>query len=269
MPAHLINKSIPNPLLEDLAGIAESAGKILLDHYHSDKDNKQVKDNGTWVTEADVRSDTFIRKALEKYSIPVISEEGDTDLKNPDAPYWLVDPLDGTLGFIERSSEFAICIARIESRRPTIGVIHAPLLGETYVAQKQQGGFVKKNSQWKPLAKLGTQNHSRTVVCSRHHHNPVTESFIQLNKVESCIGMGSALKFVRVACGDATVYPNFDGSGEWDTAAGQLLVEEVGGEVLDVYTHQPLHYGKPRFRNPFFLAFNPSLPFHVWRLPKL
>lgn len=260
----------PDNLLA-LSGIAEAGGRILMKYYLADKQGAHRKANGTFVTNADLESDLFLKRSLESFSpYPVVSEEQDTPLHAEHSKYWLVDPLDGTLSFMEGSDEFAICLALIDCRRPVLGIIHAPATGETYACEKGQGAFRKIKGEWSVLSPLPTERSvsGRTAVISRHHHNPVTQAFVESNHLENSIQMGSALKFARVACNEATIYPNFDGSGEWDTAAGQALIEELGGAVIETATNQPLSYGKPRFRNPSFLAFGPATPFHRWVLPQ-
>jgi 3'(2'), 5'-bisphosphate nucleotidase len=261
----------PSDTLLALSNIVEAAGGILMKHYLAGKHGARQKANGTFVTNADLESDMFLRQALESFSAhQVISEERDTLIQAGDSKYWLVDPLDGTLSFMEGSDEFAICLALMDCHRPVIGFIHAPATGESYVCEKGRGAFRKLKGEWRAMSPLSKElvSNGRTAVISRHHHNPVTEEFVQSNRFDQSIKMGSALKFARVACSEATIYPNFDGSGEWDTAAGQALIEELGGAVIETVTNKPLRYGKPRFRNPSFLAFGPATPYDQWMLPK-
>src|SRR4029077_13777326 len=90
------------------------------------------------VTEADLASERVILAILAAAfpDIPVVSEETvpEAGFESPAARFWLVDPLDGTRGFVARNGEFAILMGLVEDGRPVLGVVHGPAVGVTYTA---------------------------------------------------------------------------------------------------------------------------------------
>jgi 3'(2'), 5'-bisphosphate nucleotidase len=248
------------PTFEDLLEIAEGAGTLVMKHYKSVDQEIELKEDDSPVTIADRLSHGYIVKSLqERFSIPIISEEHPIayeDRKNW-GKYFLVDPLDGTKDFIDQNDEFSICIAYLEDNRPVIGLIYAPAIRCVYYAEKGKGLiFMKNGFRVQPHVKNSKE---LRVVCSRHHHNPEMEAFIQANKIESTFRVGSAIKFGALAMGQANLYPRFTGSKEWDIAAGHVLLDEAGFKFIDLQTGNTPQYNKPSMKNNFFIAFDDSL----------
>ena len=172
-------------------------------------------------------------------------------------PFWLVDPLDGTKEFIKRNGEFTVNIALIEGGRPTLGIVLAPATGMLWRgaaglgADKREGsgGFVPISTRTPPPQGL-------TACASRSHaiYSDLDIWFRNNNlTVADRVQAGSSLKFCLIAEGKADIYPRFGPTNEWDTAAGQGVLEAAGGEVVTT-DNRPLLYGKPRFSNPHFIA---------------
>jgi len=261
--------------IDKIFRIVKSAASQILEVYNSpfmweDKEDKSP------LTLADKKSHNIISEGLEDIypEIPVLSEEG------KDIPYekrrqweyfWLVDPLDGTKEFIQRNGEFTINVALIHKDKPAFGIIHVPVTGVFYVAIKGQGAYkleegenidaenieaLKSVSKKLPLS--GFPDRSFTAVGSRSHMNPETqEYFNDLEKKHgniNTITAGSSLKFCMVAEGRADIYPRLGPTMEWDTAAGQIIAEEAGAEVLAVDNLKPLRYNKESLKNPWFVA---------------
>jgi 3'(2'), 5'-bisphosphate nucleotidase len=218
------------------------------------------KHDKTLVTEADLASERVIVEMLSEAfpAIPVVSEETVPEAGHecPDAArFWLVDPLDGTKEFVARNGEFSVLIALIEHRRPVLGVVHGPALGLTYLAhgpgtamrRKGHGGF-------EPIRARAPAPEGLVVVHSRSHENSrrLAEYFQNRSVLERHV-CGSALKFGVLAAGEADFYPRFGTTMEWDTAAGQAVLEAAGGHVFDL-SGEPLRYGKPGLKNDGFLA---------------
>jgi len=90
---------------------------------------------------------------------------------------------------------------------------------------------------------------------SRFHDPPDTELFAEENKITERIPIGSAIKYGRLAIGEVDVYPRFVGTSEWDTAAGQIILESAGGIMVDLQKGRPIQYGKSNRLNNQFLAF--------------
>lgn len=238
----------------DLAvAAAKEAGVVLLS-YHDQPLSTEVKGDGSPITLADLAAHTLITNRLAASGMTVVSEEG-TDLFLDASRYWLVDPLDGTKDFLAHNGEFTVNIALVDGKAPVLGVVYAPARGEIYAGGAGLGCWVEKlgGGDCRPCGV-----HPRSDVCrmtvSRFHDHPDVDIFARANRIHERVAVGSALKYGYLAAGLADVFPRLVGSSEWDTAAGQAMLEAAGGAVLDWYTGQPLRYGKPGRRNPRLLS---------------
>lgn len=246
-----------NQLLEVAIDAAKQAGDVVLSFYRR---NLAVahKGDGSPLTQADRASHEIILALLQKTGLPVVSEEGD-DLLLAAERYWLVDPLDGTKDFLAGNDEFTINIALVELNKPVLGVVFASALDELYVGAPKKGAWcVKSGVRSECIA--GEKASCLRMAVSRFHDHPDVEVFAEMNNIGERLAMGSALKYGRLALGSVDVFPRLVGSSEWDTAAGQALLEAAGGRVLDWHTGEPLRYGKPKRRNPRLLSLR--APYH-------
>jgi 3'(2'), 5'-bisphosphate nucleotidase len=255
-------------MLEDIISIALQAGEEVLDVYQSPIEVEHKSDHSP-LTLADQKSHTLITEKLKRLttSYPILSEEGNHIPFNERVTwntFWLIDPLDGTKEFIKQNGEFTINIALIKNNTPILGVIYAPALDLLYFAEKQKGAFKltqpnKSIDLINESVKLPAHTQKKTtVVVSRSHLTQETKNFInslQINDGEiEFISVGSSLKFCYVAEGMAHFYPRLAPTMEWDTAAGQIIVEEAGGHVLSDESQRPLLYNKECLRNPSFIC---------------
>ncbi len=213
------------------------------------------------VTEADRASEAIIKPALEALlpGVPVVAEESAAQAPNAgtlaQTRFWLVDPLDGTREFVAGREEFTINIALIERARPILGVLHAPALGATYAAAGP-GTATKRlgDEPARPIAARAAPEAGLLVAYSRSHAKRADiDEFLKPYRVAERIVAGSALKFGWLAEGRADFYPRLGPTMEWDTAAGQAILEAAGGSVCDMQG-RPLAYAKPDFRNTPFVA---------------
>ena len=221
------------------------------------------------VTRADRESEAIILEALAWLApdIEVVSEEACDGTMGPlPNRFFLVDPLDGTKEFIKQRSDFTVNIALIEDGCPRFGLVYAParaLLAVTTAQGKAVEAKLPPNASGADLGRLDqTVLHARplakkglTAVVSRSHLDPETEAFLGKLKIGQRSGVGSSVKFLAIAKGEADVYPRFGPTMEWDTAAGQAVLEAAGGGVVDA-NGEPLRYGKTELglRNPSFIA---------------
>ena len=238
--------------------LALEAGRAIMAFYR-DGTAVETKGDRSPVTEADRAADRLIVAGLRAANshIPVISEES-TDPSIPAAPadgrFWLVDPLDGTREFIARTGEFTVNIALIEGGRPVLGVLHAPAQGETYVADgRGQAMHVVGEGSPQAIRARPVPAERPAVIASRLHRDAETDAYIAEVRPSRTASAGSALKFGLLARGEADLYPRFGRTMEWDTAAGQAVLEAAGGHVRDLSGHA-LRYGKAGFVNPPFVA---------------
>jgi 3'(2'), 5'-bisphosphate nucleotidase len=183
----------------------------------------------------------------------VVSEEA-PEPKSTGEYYWLVDPLDGTKDFLAHNDEFAINIALIHGDRALLGGIYAPALDELYFGIVGNFAWCEKLGSRLPCIDTPITDKLYMAV-SRFHDHPGTSIFAGANGVTKKIPVGASLKYGRLAMGEIDVYPRLVGTSEWDTAAGQAILEAAGGEIIDWVTGLPLAYGKPGRRNGQFLAF--------------
>ena len=225
------------------------------------------KSDGSPVTEADKASSDFINSRLKETNIPIIGEEilnTDFSIRKNWTENWCVDPLDGTKEFIKKNGEFVINIAHIVNSKPVFGIIVSPVQRKILIGGKESGVHIGlfnesgKITGWKEQNENSVINQPLVLISSRSFHSPKTAEFVdQLrNKygVITYIEKGSALKFFDLAAGNADIYPRFAPTMEWDIAAGQAILEALGGTIVNVQTGQPLIYNKEELYNPFFLA---------------
>ena len=236
--------------------LALEAGRTIMTFYREGA-VVETKADRSPVTEADRAADRLIVTGLQAADpgIPVISEEStSTGPAPPDGRFWLVDPLDGTREFIARTGEFTVNIALIEDGRPVLGVLHAPVQGETYVADGLgQAVRIVGNGAPRPISARRAPTEGPAVIASRSHRDAETDAYIAGLGPARIESAGSALKFGLLARGDADIYPRFGRTMEWDTAAGQAVLEAAGGHVRDLNGRE-LRYGKAGFVNPPFVA---------------
>src|SRR5262249_11490223 len=161
---------------------------------------------------------------------------------------------DGTKEFIAKNGEFAVLIGLVEDGRPVLGVVHGPAIGVTYAAHGAGTAMRRVDGgEWRPIRARAAADglvviHSRTNENSRR-----LAEYFEGREIQQRISCGSALKFGVLAAGEADLYPRFGTTMEWDTAAGQAVLEAAGGQVFG-FDGEPLRYGKPGLRNDGFLA---------------
>lgn len=252
-------------LLSVLQRLAEEAGEVVLEHYaQGDAIEVRSKEDASPVTAADEACEAFILAALKQLTpeIPVVSEEAAEAGELPQVTggrFWLVDPLDGTKEFISRNGEFTVNIALIEKGQSVAGVVHAPALGKTWLGARLGGQSLafkaEKGGSATAIRTRSAPSEGVTVVASRRHGSGgELESFLARFQVKDRVSAGSSLKFCLLASAEADIYPRFGRTMEWDTAAGQAVLEAAGGRV-ETLEGKPLTYGKNGFENPHFIAY--------------
>lgn len=237
---------------------AIAAARVILDVY-ARPIAAVAKADGSPVTEADAAAEAVILDRLKPTGIPMLGEESVAAGIIPvlGERYFVVDPLDGTKEFIKRNGEFTVNIALVEHGVPVMGVVLAPVTGDTFIGDASGawycnalGGAVgeKRAISVASAARL-------RIVASRSHGHDALAALCQTLDVEADVSVGSSLKFCLLARGEAQLYPRFTPTSEWDTAAGQAVLEAAGGAVVTL-DGQRLRYGKGNlaFLNPYFVA---------------
>jgi 3'(2'), 5'-bisphosphate nucleotidase len=245
-----------NALAEAFCVMAERAGHEILRVYHGEFEVRDKADFSP-VTDADERAEQLIleRLAASAPGIPVIAEESVAAGRIPDigdGPFILVDPLDGTKEFVSRNGEFTVNIALIEDGRPVLGVVHLPVLGETYWTRGDGEAWRERRAE-RARIHCRVPGDELVAVASRSHGNPETDAYLARFPIKERISAGSSLKFCRIAEGVADIYPRIGRTMEWDIAAGHAVLAAAGGRVTTL-DGLPLGYGKPGFENPPIVA---------------
>lgn len=269
----IIDDSNLRGLTDHVVTICRLASAAIMDIYDA-KELPEVEFKGDLspVTKADKAAHTIIVGELIKLSpdLPVLSEEQDAPSyreRKQWKKYWLVDPLDGTREFIDRNGEFTINVALIAEGRPVLGVVFVPLEDIAYCGAKDCGAWKVGPEGNVPLQVIGVPKEQVRVLISRRNHsrdldeclNNLRLGFCEVDTIES----GSALKFCRLAEGLGDIYPRFSPCCEWDTAAGQAVLEGAGGELLTVEYKRFSYNQRESLINPHFYAIGGRLS--EWR----
>lgn len=249
-------------LLDEVIDIARQASDAILAIYQADDYDVARKADDSPITIADHASNEILCKGLAQLnpSLPIISEE------NTDIPYetrksykycWLIDPLDGTREFVNRTDDFVVNIALIYNQKPILGVVACPMDNGIAWAIEGHGAYYEKDSYTCRLRcrKFTLEQEGLTVLHSRSHLRQETVEYLTRYINPKMVSAGSALKFLKIAGGEADVYPRLGPTMEWDTAAPQIIVEEAGGSLLRIEDELPMYYNKPSLLNPHFITY--------------
>ncbi|WP_374631630.1 3'(2'),5'-bisphosphate nucleotidase CysQ [Ferrovibrio sp.] len=246
-----------------LLRLAYDAADAIMAVYASPFETR-TKDDRSPVTDADEAAEAVILAGLARLTpgLPVVAEEAAARGAIPDVAgqsFWLVDPVDGTREFIKRNGEFTVNIALIIEGVPALGVVLTPVDGVAYLGATQKAPQGARRHRGRDdavgeaIAARRVPSAGAVAMTSRSHPEPEAVAWLDGQHIDRCMEAGSSLKFCRIAEGVADVYPRFARINEWDTAAGQAVLEAAGGSVRDM-EGRPLRYGKPAFRNPSFIA---------------
>ena len=249
-------KELVNPVCK----IAKQAGAEIMKIYAEGFEIQEKKDHSP-LTTADLASHNLIIEKLEKLTpeIPILSEESASisftersSWKN----YWLIDPLDGTREFIKRHDEFTVNIALITEHCSSLGVVYIPVQDICYSAASNQGAFKQKqNSAAEKISSRSSLPDKNPTICGSRSHAGKSLQALQDKIGEfDLISMGSSIKMCLVAEGVADIYPRFGPTSEWDTAAAHCVVNEAGGEIVNMNLQTLSYNTKDSLLNPSFLA---------------
>lgn len=250
-----------------LTDAAPKAGAAIMARFHAGTEVK-LKGDRSPVTLADRDSEAIILAALARLApdIKVVSEESCGTIGALPRRFFLVDPLDGTKEFIQQRSDFTINVALIEDGCPSFGLVYAParaLLAVTVARGNAVSAELTPSTSGADLSQLRLstlrarvpEKQGLTALVSLSHLDPETEAYLAKLNIAGRSSVGSSVKFVALARGEADIYPRFGPTMEWDTAAGQAVLEAAGGKVVTL-SGDPLRYGKTEqgLRNPSFIA---------------
>jgi 3'(2'), 5'-bisphosphate nucleotidase len=248
--------------------LALEAGAAILAIYARPEMDVRAKADASPLTEADEAADALIAAGLRAAfpAIALVTEEQAASHAVDAETFFLVDPLDGTKEFVQRRGDFTVNIALVENGMPTRGVIYAPAKGRLFytdaagLAVEEAGPHDPAvPGPTTPLTVREADPTALLVVASKSHRDQATDDYIARYQVADLRSAGSSLKFCLVAAGEADLYPRLGRTMEWDTAAGQAILQGAGGRVVRFDDRAPLTYGKPGYANPFFIAHAPGV----------
>ena len=271
-----MTENIQQQLLAKAYNAAVRAGAVILEIYKREDYHVSLKNDSSPLTIADRRAHDTIKEYLGSTRIPILSEEGREMLyderKNWEL-FWLVDPLDGTKEFINGNNEFTVNIALMSDNEAVASVVYVPYISRMFMAVKGGGAYVKENVVASatseadfvsigeglvslPVATKG--NEPMRIAISRSHNTP--ETFAHIDAIRACVPdvevveQGSSYKFCMLAEGTVDYYVRTSNTYEWDTAAGELILEEAGGSTVAIDSGKHLAYNKELLNNPHFVC---------------
>ena len=256
--------SIDARVREGVIDVANAAAGEILAIYARAFDVEHKADASP-LTEADLAAHHCIVGALAELTpdIPVLSEESPPQVfaaRRSWQRLWLVDPLDGTREFVKRNGEFSVNIALVEEGVAVFGVIQQPVTGLTWHGGAGLGAFRRADGRDTPIATRNPAQRPMRIAASRSHRDARTDAVLARFPGAQTIGLGSSLKFCRLAEGALDLYPRFGRTSEWDTAAGQAILEGAGGALLDA-RGRPFRYNQRDglLNGDFFASGDPAL----------
>ncbi len=224
------------PELDLAIDAALKAGDAIMEFYQTDFQS-EIKEDKSPITKADLISNKIIKEILGKSGHYILSEEDTDDEERLEQKMvWIIDPLDGTSDFIDRTGEFTVMIALVWDKKPILGVINWPDGKKLYVAQKGRGAFRFENDNWE---KISVSDTSELKLCkavgSRHHLSDKEKELIRKLEIPEFSSIGSSLKVCKISSGEADVYFSYTNKmSEWDTAASNCILNESGGKMTDM-----------------------------------
>jgi 3'(2'), 5'-bisphosphate nucleotidase len=253
--------------MRDLSGLAESllpivaeAGGAIMKIYDTGF-TVQHKDDDSPLTAADLESQRIIIEGLTRLTpgLPILSEESAAapwTTRRAWTELWVVDPLDGTREFVKRNGEFTVNVALVVDHEAVLGVVTAPAQGLVFWGARGVGAFTEHRGAVRTAIRTAVPQRPLRVVGSRSHSSPQTADYLGKVAPHIMTSVGSSLKFCLLAEGKAELYPRFGPTSEWDTAAGQALLEAAGGHVTRLDGH-PLRYNcRESLLNGDFVAYS-------------
>ncbi len=246
------------PELDIAIKAAKEAGNAILEIYQGNFEISKKNDDSP-ITEADLKSNEIIKEILSQTEHVILSEEDKDDQSRLSKnTIWIVDPLDGTSDFIDKTGEFTVMIALIKNKKPILGVISWPTEKIFFVAQKGSGAFRYSNGKWEKISVTALAELSKCrAIGSRHHLLDKDKSFIKKLGIEDFTSIGSSLKVGKISSGEAEAYiTTTNKMKEWDSAASYCIISEAGGKMTDMLGNDITYNNKEVFHQNGILVTN-------------
>lgn len=223
-------------ILQELQELIRRAGKAVEQYAHGVITVK-YKDDRSPVTDADMASHRILIDGLSKFGYPILSEEGLDDKNRFGSTWlWLVDPLDGTKDFLEKTGEYSVMIGLLYKHEPVMGMVYHPATDTLYFAEKGCGAYMKKNAEEPRIMHVSQSLNRTTMWVSRHHARLKEQKLAKSLGIRHILPCGSiGLKASFIASGHGQLYVNSgDRCGEWDSCAAEVIISEAGGRISDL-----------------------------------
>jgi len=260
---------VTDQLIETLETATIDAG-LLIRRMRQDGTGVRSKPDGSPVTDADQAAERLILSRLNAAApgVPIVAEESASNGIVPpaDAPFFLVDPLDGTREYVKGRSEYTVNIALVVGGTPVLGVVGVPELDLIFVGARGAAHSARISDDGVPAERIPLRARPPaarlTALVSGSHLDATTERFLKDRHITDTRSFGSSLKLCRLATGEGDIYPRFGRTMQWDTAAADAVLRSAGGMTCRA-DGTPLVYGAGRgaaddpdpFANPSFIAF--------------
>ena len=222
--------------LETIIDAITKAGDKILEVYESDFQVGKKDDNSP-ITKADLESNKIIKESLLQTKIPILSEEDADDKSRMDSDkVWIVDPLDGTQDFVNKTGEFTVMVGLVENHVPIMGLVYWPTEKKLYFAEKDLGAFCHNSERWTEISVRKIEGFEKSLaLVSRHHLSDKEKKMLDHLKIKNTASIGSCLKVMEIASGNADIYlTSTNKMKQWDTAASHCIISEAGGKMTDI-----------------------------------
>ena len=222
--------------LETTIDAITRAGDKILEIYESDF-QVEKKDDNSPITKADLESNKIIKESLLQIGIPILSEEDADDKSRTDSDkVWIVDPLDGTQDFVNKTGEFTVMVGLVENHVPIMGLVYWPTEKKLFFAERGLGAFCHDSEGWAKISVRGVEEVTESLALfSRHHLSDKEKEMLEQLEIKNTASIGSSLKVMEIASGRADIYlTSTNKMKQWDTAAAYCIISEAGGKMTDI-----------------------------------
>ena len=224
------------PHLETIIDAVITAGDKIVEIYESDF-KVEKKDDNSPITKADLESNRIIKEYLLQTGIPILSEEDADDKSRMDSEkVWIVDPLDGTQDFVNKTGEFTVMVGLVENHIPVMGLVYWPTEKKLFFAENGLGAFCHDSDGWAKISVRNVEEIEKSLaLVSRHHLSDKEKKMLEHLKIDNTASIGSSLKVMEIASGRADIYlTSTNKMKQWDTAASHCIISEAGGKMTDI-----------------------------------
>ena len=223
------------PELEKILAGVVKAGEKIIEIYNTDFTSEK-KDDDSPITQADIESNKILKEVLGETGISILSEEDADDKKRlSEEKIWIIDPLDGTTDFVNRTGEFTVMVGLVEKQRSVLGIIYWPIKKKMYLAETGKGAFCH-NEEWEKIeVTMMSELQNCHALVSRHHLSEKEKKLLDEMEISVVTSIGSSLKVTEIASGDAEIYlTTTNKMKQWDTCASNCIISEAGGKMTDI-----------------------------------